>query len=94
MVKAWGMETEGSREDSIIKVRVASEQGNNQGRVVSEQAASEQEDLGLRQVKTVLEQVGLDLRQVKIVSEREDLDQQDRITTMVGLVEIFNNSIR
>lgn len=89
MVKAWGMETEDNREDSIIKVRVALEQGSNQGRVVSEQA-----DLGLRQVRIVSELVDLDLRQVKIVSEQEASGQQDKAITMVGLVEIFNNSIR
>ena len=94
MVKAWGMETEDNREDSIIKVRVVSEQGSNQGRVVSEQADLEQADLGLRQVRIVSELVDLDLRQVKIVSEQEASGQQDKAITMVGLVEIFNNSIR
>ena len=92
MVKAWGMETEDNREDSIIKFRVASEQealGLRQVKIVSEQEA-----LGLRQVKIVSEREALGLRQVKIVSELVDLGQQDRITTMVGLVEIFNNSIR
>ena len=69
------METEDNREDSIIKVKTVSEQGNNQGRVVSEQA-----DLGLRQVR--------------IVSEQEASGQQDKAITMVGLIEIFNNSIR
>ena len=80
MVKAWGMETEDNREDSIIKVKTVSEQGNNQGRVVSEQVVSELVDL--------------DLRQVKIVSEQEASGQQDKAITMVGLIEIFNNSIR
>ena len=80
MVKAWGMETEDNREDSIIKVKTVSEQGNNQGRVALEQVVSEQADLGLRQVR--------------IVSEQEASGQQDKAITMVGLVEIFNNSIR
>ena len=31
MVKAWGMETEDNREDSIIKVKIVSEQDSNQG---------------------------------------------------------------
>ena len=83
------METEDNREDSIIKVRVASEQGSNQGRV-----ALEQEDSDLRQVKTASEQVDLDLRQVKTASEQEASGQQDKAITMVGLVEIFNKSIR
>ena len=74
------METEDNREDSIIKVKTVSEQGNNQGRVVSEQADLEQADLGLRQVR--------------IVSEQEASGQQDKAITMVGLIEIFNNSIR
>ena len=74
------METEDNREDSIIKVKTVSEQGSNQGRVASEQVVSEQADLGLRQVR--------------IVSELVDLDQQDKAITMVGLIEIFNNSIR
>lgn len=89
MVKAWGMETEDNREDSIIKVKTVSEQGSNQGRVALEQA-----DLGLRQVRIVSELVDLDLRQVKIVSEQEASGQQDKAITMVGLIEIFNNSIR
>ena len=80
MVKAWGMETEDNREDSIIKVKTVSEQGNNQGRVALEQVVSEQADLGLRQVR--------------IVSEQEASGQQDKAITMVGLIEIFNNSIR
>ena len=74
------METEDNREDSIIKVKTVSEQGNNQGRVALEQVVSEQADLGLRQVR--------------IVSEQEASGQQDKAITMVGLIEIFNNSIR
>ena len=90
------METEDNREDSIIKVKTVSEQGNNQGSnlEVSEQEVSEQADLGLRQVRIVSELVDLDLRQVKIVSEQEASGQQDKAITMVGLIEIFNNSIR
>lgn len=88
------METEDNREDSIIKVKTVSEQGSNQGRVASEQVVSEQADLGLRQVRIVSELVDLDLRQVKIVSEQEASGQQDKAITMVGLIEIFNNSIR
>ena len=81
------METEDNREDSIIKVRVVSEQDSNQG-------ALEQEDSDLRQVKIVSEREASDLRQVKIVSEQAVLGQQDKAITMAGLVEIFNNSIR
>ena len=46
------METEDNREDSIIKVRVVSEEGSNRG-------ALEQEDSDLRQVKIVSEQAVL-----------------------------------
>lgn len=63
-----------------VSEQVALGQHSNQGRVVSEQVVSEQEDL--------------DLRQDKVVSEQVDLGQQDRAITMVGLVEIFNKSIR
>ena len=79
------METEDNREDSIIKVKTVSEQGNNQGRVALEQVVSEQ---------AVSEQADLGLRQVRIVSEQEASGQQDKAITMVGLIEIFNNSIR
>ena len=61
---------------SIIKVKVVLEQvGLDQD---SSQEASEQEDLDLRQVKTVSEQVVL--------------GQQDKAITMVGLVVTFNKS--